>query len=196
MNFLFSLLRIKGLYMFRAILAHSQEALHKRHLVYCVRVMFHCNRGTANWHYTKAIYQVPFVMHLLMMSKYFSKHVGGIWFSINWMKSASRWFHYTDVLWRTASKTDNRIWHKGSVTRFWRLFIGILFLTHNKRLQSKIKLVSLICFQLSLLRLNKRIILLALHWFTNMNSMQPVPQSFKFSYMFLFLCRGSGFSVT
>jgi hypothetical protein len=37
-NFLFNLLRIKGLYMFRAILAHPQKALHKRHLVYCVRV--------------------------------------------------------------------------------------------------------------------------------------------------------------
>jgi hypothetical protein len=39
MQFLFSLLRIKGLYMFRALLTHLQEALHKRHLVYCVRVM-------------------------------------------------------------------------------------------------------------------------------------------------------------
>jgi hypothetical protein len=39
MHFLFSLLRIKGLYMFRALLAHPQEALDKRHLVYCVRVM-------------------------------------------------------------------------------------------------------------------------------------------------------------
>jgi hypothetical protein len=39
MHFLFSLLRIKGLYMFRALLAHPQEALHKRHLAYCVRVM-------------------------------------------------------------------------------------------------------------------------------------------------------------
>jgi hypothetical protein len=39
MNFLFSFLRSKGLYMFRALLAHPQEALHKRHLVYCVRVM-------------------------------------------------------------------------------------------------------------------------------------------------------------
>jgi hypothetical protein len=35
----FSLLRIKDLYMFRALLAHPQEALHKRHLVYCVRIM-------------------------------------------------------------------------------------------------------------------------------------------------------------
>jgi hypothetical protein len=33
MHFLFSLLRIKGLYMFRALLAHLQEALNKWHLV-------------------------------------------------------------------------------------------------------------------------------------------------------------------
>jgi hypothetical protein len=39
MQFLFSLLRIKDLYMFRALLAHPQEALHKQHLLYCVRVM-------------------------------------------------------------------------------------------------------------------------------------------------------------
>jgi hypothetical protein len=39
MHFLFSLLKINGLYMFPALLAHSQEALHKRHLVYLVRVM-------------------------------------------------------------------------------------------------------------------------------------------------------------
>jgi hypothetical protein len=39
MHFLFSLLRIKGLYMFRALFAHLQEALNKRDLVYCVLVM-------------------------------------------------------------------------------------------------------------------------------------------------------------
>jgi hypothetical protein len=39
MHFLFSLLRINGLYMFRALLSHPQEVVHKRHLVYCVRVM-------------------------------------------------------------------------------------------------------------------------------------------------------------
>jgi hypothetical protein len=36
MHFLFSLLRSKGLYMFRALVAHPQEALHKWHLVYGV----------------------------------------------------------------------------------------------------------------------------------------------------------------
>jgi hypothetical protein len=39
MHFLFSLLRIKGLYMFRALIAHPQEAFYKRNLVYCLRVM-------------------------------------------------------------------------------------------------------------------------------------------------------------
>jgi hypothetical protein len=39
MHILFNLLRIKDLYMFRSLLAHPQEALHKRHFVYCVRVM-------------------------------------------------------------------------------------------------------------------------------------------------------------
>jgi hypothetical protein len=39
MHFLFNLSRIKGLYMFWAFLAHPQEALQKRHLVCCVRVM-------------------------------------------------------------------------------------------------------------------------------------------------------------
>jgi hypothetical protein len=39
MHLLFSLLRIKGLYMFRELLAHPQEMIHKRQLVYCMRVM-------------------------------------------------------------------------------------------------------------------------------------------------------------
>jgi hypothetical protein len=38
MHILFSSLRSNGLYMFRALLAHPQEATHKRHLVYCMRV--------------------------------------------------------------------------------------------------------------------------------------------------------------
>jgi hypothetical protein len=47
MHFLFSLLRIKGLYMFRALLVHPQEALHKRHSICCVSVMsVGCNHMT------------------------------------------------------------------------------------------------------------------------------------------------------
>jgi hypothetical protein len=39
MDFLFNLLRINGLCMFLTLLAHSQQVLHKRHLVYWMRVM-------------------------------------------------------------------------------------------------------------------------------------------------------------
>jgi hypothetical protein len=39
MHFPFNLLRIKGLYMFRALLAHPQVALNKWHLAYCMCVM-------------------------------------------------------------------------------------------------------------------------------------------------------------
>jgi hypothetical protein len=44
-----SRIRVKGLYMFRALLAHPQKVLPKRHLVYCVRVMsVGGTRGAAN----------------------------------------------------------------------------------------------------------------------------------------------------
>jgi hypothetical protein len=39
MHFSFNLLVIKGLYIFRALLAHPQDAMYRRYLVYCVRVM-------------------------------------------------------------------------------------------------------------------------------------------------------------
>jgi hypothetical protein len=61
MHFLFSLLTINGLYMFRALLAHSQEVLHKRHLVKVELFQFHFNPGAANWYNTHAIYQMPLV---------------------------------------------------------------------------------------------------------------------------------------
>jgi hypothetical protein len=56
MHFSFNLLRIKGLYMFGALLAHPQQALHKRHFIYPVRIMsvgcgtvtVNCNSATAN----------------------------------------------------------------------------------------------------------------------------------------------------
>jgi hypothetical protein len=43
-----------------------------------------------------------------------------LWFSINWKKSASRWFQYTDILWCTVSKT---LYHASSwyfLTYFYR----------------------------------------------------------------------------
>jgi hypothetical protein len=57
LHFLFSLLKIMGLYMFRALLAHPQEVMNKGQLVYCVRFMCvgctsmgeeHSNAGAAS----------------------------------------------------------------------------------------------------------------------------------------------------
>jgi hypothetical protein len=45
MHISFNLFRIKGLYMFRALLAYPQEALNKRH----------SNRGSANWQHERNI---------------------------------------------------------------------------------------------------------------------------------------------
>jgi hypothetical protein len=71
MDFLLNLLIIKGLYMFRALFAHPQEVLNKRHLVYFLRVMsVGCYQvWSGNPHNTHAIYQVPFVQNLQRMSK-------------------------------------------------------------------------------------------------------------------------------
>jgi hypothetical protein len=46
MHYYINLLRIKSLYMCRALLAHPQEALHERRLVYCMRIM----SAAVPWH--------------------------------------------------------------------------------------------------------------------------------------------------
>jgi hypothetical protein len=64
MHVSFNLLRIEGLYMFRALLAHPQEALHKRNLVYCVRIVS-VGCGTVA-DYTHALYRtiiLPVVLY-------------------------------------------------------------------------------------------------------------------------------------
>jgi hypothetical protein len=52
--------------MFRALFAHPQEVLHKRHLVYCERVM---SVGYATIAVKLTLYQVLFVQRLLRISK-------------------------------------------------------------------------------------------------------------------------------
>jgi hypothetical protein len=81
------------LYMFRALLAHPQEVLNKRHLVYCsetatvpqpnyiIRTQYtNCHLWSAFWGWASNARNMWW----------------GYWFSINWMKIASLWFHYTD----------------------------------------------------------------------------------------------------
>jgi hypothetical protein len=105
MHLSFSLLRIKDHYMFRALLAHPQKALHKRHLLYCVRVMsvgctwmdWNSSPVAANIHNTHARNKSSAVCvadpedEQVMLET-----CSGPWFWRNWMKSSSGWLHRTD----------------------------------------------------------------------------------------------------
>jgi hypothetical protein len=83
MHFSFNLLRIKGLYMFRALLAHPQEALHKRHLVYWVRIMsVGCGTMKPTWCTFHSIYwesrvSTCFEHYLLILRR---RSTSGTWY--------------------------------------------------------------------------------------------------------------------
>jgi hypothetical protein len=112
MQFSFNLLRIKGLYTFRALFAYPQEVLQKQHLVYCVRMSvgrctvevklqpYHSQLTLYARNIPNAIFVAPPDDKQIMLETCRSP-----WLSINWMKSVSRWFNYTDILWGTVSKT-------------------------------------------------------------------------------------------
>jgi hypothetical protein len=85
MNFSFSLLRIKSLYMFRALLAFPQEALKLQ--------SWHSQLTLHARNIPSAVCAAPPEKEQVMLET-----CRGSWFSINRMKSASRWFHYADVL--------------------------------------------------------------------------------------------------
>jgi hypothetical protein len=52
----------------------------------------------------------------------------GSWFSINWMRSASRCFHYMDILWCPVSKTFS-LTMNGKHMSIWKKTL-VLFLTY------------------------------------------------------------------
>jgi hypothetical protein len=103
MHFSFNLLIIKELYMFRALLAYSQEVLHKRHLVYFMRIMSadcftvavsvavslqpcHSQLTLYACNIPNAVCVEPPENEQIMLET-----CKGLWLSINWIKSASGW---------------------------------------------------------------------------------------------------------
>jgi hypothetical protein len=127
MHFLFSLLRIKGLYMFLALLAHLQELLHKRHSVYCVHVM---SVGCTRMEASASILVQPTDITACVVppedTQVMLETCRGPKLLINWIKSTSHWFYYTDILrcmtlsfqiyFSTCSKiccmTDSKQWYQ------------------------------------------------------------------------------------
>jgi hypothetical protein len=86
--------------MFRVLLAHPQERLHKRHLVYCVSTPILVQLAGITRNIPSAVCVSPPEDEQGILETY-----RGPKFSINLTKIASRWFHYTDILWCTVSKT-------------------------------------------------------------------------------------------
>jgi hypothetical protein len=92
--------------MFRALLAYLQEALHKRHLVYCVRIMSVGSATIAvtlqSWHSQLTLYahNIPSAVCAATLEdeQAMLGTCRGPCFSITLMKSASHRFHYTDML--------------------------------------------------------------------------------------------------
>jgi hypothetical protein len=97
MHFSLNVLRNKGLYMFRALGARPQEALYIWHWVYCLRIM-----SVGSWNSQLTLYSrnIPSAVCVgpLEDEQLMLETCRGHWFSINWVKSASGWFHYTVVL--------------------------------------------------------------------------------------------------
>jgi hypothetical protein len=71
----------------------------------------HYNRATVNWHYTHAI-RIPTAVCAAIPEdeQVMLEACRGSWFSINRMKTASRWFHCTDILWCTVSHYTDILW--------------------------------------------------------------------------------------
>jgi hypothetical protein len=101
----FSLLRIKSIYMFRALLAHPQEVLHKDtwYIVCVCNVSWLCHDSS----FTTIAAQPTDIRKQYTKCRLCSAFWGwasmletcrGFWFSINWMKNASRWFNYAEVM--------------------------------------------------------------------------------------------------
>jgi hypothetical protein len=94
----------QGLYVFRALLAHPQEVLHKRLLVYCVRIMsVGCGKVAVTLQpcHNQLILYAGNIPNAVCIAPPEDEQVmletcRGLWSSINWTKSASRWFHHTD----------------------------------------------------------------------------------------------------
>jgi hypothetical protein len=88
--------------MFRTSLAHPQKALRKGHLVYYVRIMSVACATIAvklrSWHSSLYARNIPSAVCVAPPEdeQVMLETCRGPWFSVNLMKSASRWFHYTD----------------------------------------------------------------------------------------------------
>jgi hypothetical protein len=121
MHFSFNLFRTTGLYVFRALLAHPQGVLHKRHLLCCVRVMsIGCGTVVVKLqpcHSQLTLYarSIPNAVCIAPPEdeQVMLETCRSLWLSIDWMKSASGW---VSVYWYTMMHGQKNI-------KFTRLYL-------------------------------------------------------------------------
>jgi hypothetical protein len=104
MHFLFNLLRIKGLYMFRALTCSSSGGTEQTGLgilracsVCWLLLGLECNSNPGSSQLTKHAHNIPSAVYATSPE---DGHVmpetcRGPYFLTNWIQIASRWFHYT-----------------------------------------------------------------------------------------------------
>jgi hypothetical protein len=121
MHFSFNLLRIKCLYMFRALLSHPQKVLNKLQ-------SWHSQLTYAR-NIPSAVCSEPPEDEQVRLET-----CRGTWFSINWIKIASRWFHHTDNL----ACDKDRWWAQaqGRTSNFLTTCATTGFLRSNTSLQN------------------------------------------------------------
>jgi hypothetical protein len=138
------LLRIKGLYMFRAITCSSsgfaaRTALGILPACYVSRLCHHCGE-LQSWHSQLTLHarNIPSAVCGAPPEdeQVTLETCKGPWFSINWMKSASRWFHYTDILWCTVSKTLSL--HNSCLPKQLVVRLIMKFLLRNQNFQFRL----------------------------------------------------------
>jgi hypothetical protein len=135
MRFLINLLRMKSLYMFRALLARPKEALHKCHLLYCMRVMSvnctrigvklvqptditcmqytKCHLWSISWGWAHNALNMYRPLILNKLNKKCITLVPLYWYTVRHGQQntiliyceARSAEHYTDILWGTVSRT-------------------------------------------------------------------------------------------
>jgi hypothetical protein len=93
-------------------------------LLVCKCALYYCHQLSTQlqlniYVYIISTYQIPLCSASREWAKLCSKHVEALdSHTINWMKSASRWFHYTDILWCTVNKT---YWRYSQLSLIWQL---------------------------------------------------------------------------
>jgi hypothetical protein len=115
MHFSFNLLRIKSLYLFRALLAHLRRR-YTNGIWYISYVL--CQLASPELEWNSVCAEPPEDEQVMLET------CRGFFLLINWIKNTSRLFHYNDILWCMINTTLKMIIH---LVYIWQRVVSIRF---------------------------------------------------------------------